>query len=249
MRPRAIFVTSRKGGVSKTKIARLIGEMHREAETGAILVDADMAVGQFAKHLGLRGEDGKLLVPQPIEGVFTLDWHNNVKARDEIANYLAYGKDMIVDMPGGSLDGLKALDDEAGLFGIVEASGFEVTFISPVTPWVETWSDAQKVRKSFPSAAHVIVVNHDFGDDDDFKRWTASETRRELLAGGSREIDLPLLKSGVAADIAFHRLRFHNAPNQKLDVLDRGRAYKWLIAAKSAVSQVADLLAIPSEVA
>jgi hypothetical protein len=243
---RAIFITSGKGGVAKTKCARLIGEQHREAGTGAVLVDADAAVGQFLKHLGVKGPDGKLLNPQPLSGVQSLDWHNNLKGRDEIANLLAHGKDVLFDMPGGSLDGLRALDDEAGYFDVVAASGYEATFVSMITPWVETWSDATKVRKSFPTAAHLLVVNHDFGDQEDFARWHESKTRAELLAGGSREIELPLLKSGVAAEIAYHRLRFHDAPHSPvLEVLDRGRAAKWLAAAKTALAGATDILGLP----
>ncbi len=246
MSARAIIISSSKGGVTKTKFARLIGELHREAETGAILVDADLSVGQFIKHLGLRDAEGRMVEPQPLDGVQALDWHNDVRARDAIANYLSHGRDLIVDMPGGSLGGLKALDDEAGLFAIVAAAGFSTTFVSMITPWVETWSDATKVRKNFPAAQHVLVVNHDFGDDEDFEKWNASKTRADLLAGGSREIELPLLKSGVAAEIAYHRLRFHDAGNSPhLKVLDRGRATKWLTAAKGAVAQVADVLALP----
>lgn len=243
---RAIFITSGKGGVSKTKFARLIGEMHREASTGAILVDADLSVGQFLKHLGARDQDGKVLNPQPLDGVQTLDWHNDARGRDGIANLLSHGRELVVDMPGGSLGGLKALDDEAGLFAIVEASGFETTFVSMITPWVETWSDAAKIRSHFQQWSHLLVVNHDFGDDEDFRRWSGSETRKHLLANGSREIELPLLKSGVAAEIAYHRLRFHESGTSPLlEVLDRGRAMKWLAAAKTAVSSVGDVLGLP----
>lgn len=247
---RAIFITSGKGGVSKTKFARLIGEMHREAKTGALLVDADASVGQFLKHLGARDADGRIIKPQPLDGVQAMDWHNDVRGRDQIANLLSHNADVVVfDMPGGSLEGLRTLDDEAGYFAVVEASGYETTFVSMVTPWVETWSDAAKVRASFPNASHLLVVNHDFGDEDDFRRWKASETRANLVKAGSVEVELPLLKTGIAAEIAYHRLRFHDAPtSDKLEVLDRGRARKWLEAATASVETVAEVLGLKSAV-
>jgi hypothetical protein len=247
---RAIFITSGKGGVAKTKFARLLAEMHREQKSSVLLVDADRAVGGFVKHLGVRDGDGRLLNPQPLgNGVQVIDWHNDVRSRDEIANLLSHGRDMITDMPGGTVDGLHKLDEEAGLRDVVTDHGFKSTFVSMITPWVETWADAKKVRAWFPDAAQLLVVNHDFGDDEDFRRWTASETRSELLKSGSREIELPLLQSGIAAEIAFHRLGFFDAPtSDKLEVLDRGRAKKWLTAATAAVDQVGDILALRTKV-
>jgi hypothetical protein len=248
---RAIFITSGKGGVGKTKVSRFLGEMHRTQRTDALLIDADSAVGTFARYLGARDAEGNLLNPQPVEGgVMTIDWHNDVRSRDEIANLLAHKRDVVIDMPGGSLDGLRALDKDAGYFDVVSQSGFEATFVSLITPWNETWQDAKKIRAWFPSADHILVVNGDMGDAEDFAHWEESKTRTDLLASGSREISLPLLRSGIAAEMAWHRVKFFEAPtSEKLSVLDRGRAKKWLDAATAAIEQVADLLALKTKVA
>ncbi|MHB8704013.1 MAG: hypothetical protein ACYC8W_07755 [Candidatus Tyrphobacter sp.] len=249
---RAMFITSGKGGVTKTKFARLLAEMHRKRELPTVFVDADHDVGQFLKHLGIRGADGKVLNPQPPPqdgGVQTIDWHNDVRSRHDLANLLMLGQDVIFDMPGGSLNGLHALDTSAGYMEIVAEAGFEPTFVSMISPWQETWTDAIKIRTWFPNAGHLLVVNHDFGTERDFRRWTASETRAKLIKGGSREIELPLLESGIAADISYLRLSFHDAPLcADIDVMDRGLAKKWLLSATTTIESVGDLLALVSAV-
>jgi hypothetical protein len=245
---RAVFVTSGKGGITKTKLARLVGELHREGGTGAVLVDADRSVGQFLKHLGVRDTSGALLNPQPLEGVVSLDWHNDVRGRDEIAELFAHRRNLVVDMPGGSLESFRVLDEEAGFFDIAESLGFAATFISPITPWVETWADAAKIRAWLPNVDQVLVVNEDFGSADDFMDWRESNTRKTLLESGSREVVLPALPSGIAANIAKHRLRFHDAPTSPhLRILHQGRAGKWLVAATAALLPVASVLGLDGD--
>lgn len=245
---RAIFITSGKGGVTKTKFARLLAEMHRKRGLPTVLVDADKDVGQFVKHLGIRGDNGMLLDPQPPGdqgGVQTIDWHNDLRGRHDVANVLMLGQDVIFDMPGGSLNGLHALDASAGYMEIVAEAGFEPTFVSMITPWNETWTDAIKIRTWFPSAGHVLVVNHDFGTDRSFRRWTNSETRAKLLKSGSREIELPILDSGIAAEISHHRLYFHDAYTcTDLDVIEKGETKRWVAEATAAIDSVGDLLAL-----
>ncbi len=245
---RAVFFTGRKGGTGKTKIARLLAEIHRSRKTGPVLVDADCGVGQFLKHLGMRDTDGRLLNPQPspIEGgVVAIDWHADTESRAALAEVLAYGRPTIVDLPGGSLDDFRMLDRNAGYLDVVRDMGIAATFVSPVTPWVETWADALAIRDWAPSVAHVLAVNHDFGTDDDFVDWVTSETRSKLLASGSREIGLPLLPSGIAARIAKHRLTFHGAiKSDRLLIMDRGWVQRWLARATAAIDEAGDLLGL-----
>lgn len=251
MTRRIVFVTSGKGGVTKTKFARFLAELHRLRGNDVLLVDADRAVGQFLKHLGARDQQGRILNPQPLEGgVISLDWHNDVRGRDAIADVLAHGKDLLIDMPGGSLDGLHALDESAGLLDVARDMGFEATFVSMITPWVETWADSRKIRAWFPAAAHLLVVNRDFGsEEEDFADWNESETRKELLTHGSREIVLPYLEPRIAARIAKHRLLFHDAAtSEHIRVLDRGRAKKWISVATAAVEPATDILSLATAV-
>lgn len=245
---RAVFVPSSRGGVGKSTFVRLLGELHRERETGAVFVDADEGVGQLVKHLGERDvSTGRLLTEQSIQsGVQTMDWHADVRGRDAIASYLQHGRDAVFDLPGGSLSTFRALDDETQFFAeVVPSMGCAATIVVMVTPYLETWSDAKQVADWVPSATLLLVRNEGFGERLDFRDWDASETRQMLLASGAAEIVLPRLEARIAARISYHRLRFHDAPtNPNIHIMDRGRAKTWLTAATAALFDASDLLGL-----
>jgi len=245
---RAVFVPSSRGGVGKSTFVRLLAELHRERETGAVLVDADQGVGQLVKHLGERDSGtGRLLTEQSVErGVQTMDWHADVRGRDAIASHLEHGRDAVFDLPGGSLSTFKVLDDETHFFAdVVPSMGYAATIVVMVTPYLETWSDARQVAAWVPTATLLLVRNEGFGERTDFRDWDASETRRELLSSGAREIVFPRLEPRIAARVAHHRLRFHDAPvSEHVAVMDRGRARTWLAAATTAVLEAADILGL-----
>ena len=245
---RAVFVPSSRGGVGKSTFVRLLGELHRERETGAVFVDADEGVGQLVKHLGERDvSTGRLLTEQSIQsGVQTLDWHADVRGRDAIASYLQHGRDAVFDLPGGSLSTFRALDDETQFFAeVVPSMGCAATIVVMVTPYLETWSDAKQVADWVPSATLLLVRNEGFGERLDFRDWDASETRTSLLAAGAHEIVFPRLEPRIAARVAHHRLRFFDAPNsEQVAVMDRGRARTWLAAASQAILAAGDILGI-----
>lgn len=249
---RAVFVPSSRGGVGKSTFVRLLAELHRERETSAVLVDADQGVGQLIKHLGERdAKTGRLLTEQSIErGVQTMDWHADVRGRDAIASHLEHGRGVVFDLPGGSLSTFRALDDETSFFAeVVPSMGYSATIVVMVTPYLETWADAKQVAEWVPSAALLLVRNEGFGERLDFRDWDASETRARLVEGGARGIVLPKLEPRIAARIAHHRLRFHDAPNSEhVAVMDRGRARTWLAAATRTVLEASNVLGLdPSE--
>jgi hypothetical protein len=243
---RLILVPSNKGGIGKTTVAKVIGEQHRRKNTGCIIVDADAGVGGLLRHLGDRDAEGEILPAQSIEsGVLAIDWHQDVRSRDAIADVLAHGRDVLIDLPGGSLGTLKALADETDLFEVVRSAGFEPTIVCCVTPYRETWGDVRDVQAWLPNADIVAVVNEGFGDHEDFTEWRSSKTRVALLAGRGREIIFPRLEPRIAARIAWHRLRFCDAPTSELlAVLDRGRVHHWLRRATAAIREVGDCLGL-----
>lgn len=244
---RAIFVTSSKGGVGKSKIIRIVAELHREAESNIIMVDADKSVGHLLKHLGSKDSDGKLIDPQPLDsGVIAIDWHNDERGREQIGELLEHGRSILVDLPGGSLSAFERMDRESGYLGMLARAGYNVTFLSPIIPWRESWADANQIRSLSPSADHLLIINEDFGETVDFRRWSESNTRANLLSAGSREIVLPKLPSGIASEISYHRLTFHGArTSPHLGVMERGRTQVWLGLAVKALSAEGEALGLP----
>jgi hypothetical protein len=101
------------------------------------------------------------------------------------------------------------------------------------------------VHAWLPDANILAVVNEGFGDYEDFADWRSSKTRAALLAGRGREIVFPRLEPRIAARIAWHRLRFFDAPmSERLGVLDRGRVHQWLRRATAAIHEVGDCLGL-----
>jgi hypothetical protein len=246
MMRRLVLVPSNKGGIGKTTVAKVIGEQHRRQNTGCVIVDADAGVGGLLRHLGDRDAEGQVLPVQSIEsGVFAIDWHQDVRSRDAIADVLAHRRDVLIDLPGGSLGTMKALADETDLFEIVRRAGFDPTIVCCITPYRETWNDVRDVHAWLPDANILAVVNEGFGDYEDFADWRSSKTRAALLAGRGREIVFPRLEPRIAARIAWHRLRFFDAPmSERLGVLDRGRVHQWLRRATAAIHEVGDCLGL-----
>jgi len=85
---RWILVTSSKGGVGKSLVARLLAETKREVEPATWLLDGDGEVGQLAQYLGTRDEHGKIVRGQRGDsGVDTFalhSWRDDSGMRDVI---------------------------------------------------------------------------------------------------------------------------------------------------------------------
>lgn len=253
-----VCTISRKGGVGKTATARVIGETLRRRLPGALLVDGNGSVGQFLQYLGLRDGRGKMVDPQPEpEGVRAFDMHGDERDRDSLLRLLESGFETIfADLPAESLPMLGRLARELAFFDLVESSGYQLTLISPVTPYRASVRDVQDALALAPRAQHVIVRNLGFGDaanparndPGDFKLWDSSRTRQAALDAGAIIVDLPRCKSGVLAALDDRSLSFESGlKSGVLDIADRQRLFVWLRAAQAAFAPVFALLGVSME--
>lgn len=253
-----VCTASRKGGVGKSTGARVIGETLRRYKPDALLADGNGSVGQFVQYLGLRDARGKLVNPQPEpEGVRSFNLHGDERDRDEILRLLESGRDTIfVDLPAESLPMLDRLARELDFFGLVESSGYQLTLVSPVTPYRASVRDVQDALALAPHAQHVIVRNLGFGDPanpargdlGDFKLWDSSRTRQAALDAGAIIVDLPKCKSGVLAALDDRSLSFESGLKiGVLDIADKQRLFVWLRAAQAAFAPVFALLGVSME--
>lgn len=241
---KAIIVMSAKGGVGKTTFSRFVGELHRRAKTGALLVDGDPTVGQFLKSLGTRGEDGFLLEPQPREGVATFAFHGDERDRERIADVLADEADtvIIIDLPASSLQYIERLEAETGFLGTLAS---KLTIVTMITPDEEARRDLADAMTLVPGATHVAVLNRFFGDEDDWDDWTSSPTRTRLIDAKGIEISLPRLKPRIADRLKKHHIGFFDGANSaELNVLDRGRMQRWAVQATEEIGPAFEALGL-----
>jgi hypothetical protein len=241
---RLILSLGDKGGVGKSFIIRKLAEMHMEAKTERLLVvDGDGAVSSLYKfHGGDRG---------PVE-VFSI--HGTVDERDRLINdILRRGSDLVVvDMPATSLTRLREMSADYNFVDEVEAAGYRLTVIAPITPYDDPILDLQEsivlldqaMSKTFegikasvekastkPRVDYVAIVNLGFAEDrDDFELWDAPDaiTRRLLQYVGGIELEIPKIRPRIAAKLQKYWLSFKAGEmSEHFSVTDRGRLHRW----------------------
>ncbi len=159
---RWILVTSGKGGVGKSLVARLLAEMKREAEPSTWLVDGDGEVGQLVQYLGRRDLSGRLLREQRgDEGVATFalhGWRDDAGMREVLDGLIRplqdATADVLVDLPAASLGVLAALEREAGLSAGAARLGYRPTLVVPLSPMLASRTSIADALDSYRRARH-----------------------------------------------------------------------------------------------
>lgn len=253
---RWILVTSGKGGVGKSLVARLLAETKRESEPRTWLVDGDGEVGQLVQYLGQRDAEGRLLRAQRGDaGVATFalhSWRDEAGMRELLDGLIrplreAPG-DVLVDLPAASLAVLAALEREAGLSAGAARLGYRPTLVVPISPM-------QASRLSIADALlgdgyDVLAVRSEFwGNDGDYRRWMQSALRGRLLERGGREVTIPRLRGWIVVDLDERHLPFAAGTRPGvLDYPDDEMLSRWLIQARAALAGAGELLGLPAVV-
>ncbi len=251
---RWILVTSGKGGVGKSLVARLLAEMKREVEPVTWLLDGDGEVGQLAQYLGTRDEHDRVVRGQRGDsGVDTFalhGWHDDSGMRDVIEGLVAPLRaaqaDVLVDLPAASLSVLAALERETGLAAQAARLGFRPTLVVPISPLVASRlsiADALELGSGYD----IVAVRSEFwGNDGDYRRWLTSKLRAQLFERGGREVVIPRLRGWIIVDLDEDHLPFAAATRPGvLDFPDDEMLARWLTAARAALSAAGDLLGLP----
>jgi hypothetical protein len=251
---RWILVTSGKGGVGKSLIARLLAETKRESEPTTWLIDGDGEVGQLVQYLGTRDRSGKLVPDQSGDvgvGTFALHgWRDDTGMRDLldglIAPLRAARTDVLVDLPAASLAVLAALERDAGLAAGAARLGFRPTLVVPISPLVASRlsiADALLLGSGYD----IVAVRSEFwGNDGDYRRWLNSNLRADFLERGGREVVIPRLRGWIIVDLDERHLPFAAATRPGvLDYPDDEMLTRWLAQTRLALNPAADLLGLP----
>jgi len=250
---RCILVTSGKGGVGKSLVARLLAEMKREAEPATWLVDGDGEVGQLVQYLGRRDSSGRLVREQRgDEGVATFalhGWRDDAGMREVLDGLIRplqdASADVLVDLPAASLGVLAALEREAGLSAGAARLGYRPTLVVPISPMLASRTsiaDALDLGDGYD----VVAVRSEFwGNDGDYRRWLSSGLRSRLFAAGGVELVLPRLRGWIVVDLDEKHLPFAaGARPGVLDYPDDEVLTRWLAQARTALSGAGPLLGV-----
>ncbi len=254
---RWVLVTSGKGGVGKSLVARLLAEAKRAMAPATWLLDGDGEVGQLAQYLGTRDEHGRLERGQRGDsGVDTFalhDWRDDSGMRDVIdglvAPLRAAQADVLVDLPAASLSILAALERETRLATEAARLGFRPTLVVPISPLVASRlsiADALELGSGYD----VVAVRSEFwGNDGDYRRWLTSKLRAQLLERGGREVVIPRLRGWIIVDLDERHLPFAAATRPGvLDYPDDEMLSRWLTTARAALDAAGDFLGLPTPI-
>lgn len=261
MAKRLILTLGSKGGTGKSTFARVLADrLRRECPERLLLVDGDDDVGHLMRFYGKR-ENGRLLDPQPLDGVLPFYMHGTDRDRDRFVNMLSHDRDIVLaDLPGGSLRKLYQMEDETGLLDVAGSLGYVVTFVNVIEGIAASTSTvAEMIRLGGERAQYVVVLNMRFGDPDggDFLVWYGSpEDSIEpsagvamLKANNGYEIRMPMLGGGTVGLIDMYKLTYTDATAaQELRISHRSRVHKWITAVDEQLTQCGSVLGLQTSV-
>ena len=250
---RWILVTSGKGGVGKSLVARLIAEAKRETEPATWLVDGDGHVGQLVQYLGVRDEHGQLVrgqIGDVVVATLALHaWRDDAGIHDVIEGLVAPLRsaraDVLVDLPAGSLAALATLEHDVGLAAGAERLGFRPTLVVPIAPLLASRTSIADALALGPGYDVVAVRSEFWCNEGDYRRWLGSKLRTQLFYRGGREVVIPRLRGWIIVDLDERHLPFAAAARPGvLDYPDDEMLARWLVQARLALDPAADLLGL-----
>ncbi len=248
---RLICTYGDKGGVGKSTVARALSELLIAADRKPLLVDCDPTVGHLVGYLGVRGDDGWPVIPQPPKGVRTYALHGSADDRVEFGAILEAGRDLIVvDLPAASATLLRAVEHDYGLFALAHQQGYDVTFVTTLTPDSSSMLAVSDAAELDPYATIIATKNLAFGEARHFLVWDGSESEHIEPAHGKTivqergaEIEIPRLDPATVALLGTHRLTYHEAiSSPKLILPRRQQVARWLSTVKAEFERVGPTL-------
>jgi len=217
---RLILVHGDKGGVGKSVFARAMCDSYLRNGTPVNAYDSDKRNPDLSRFYGKRVPVGLLDL-------------TSATAFDTVLDTLA-GADTraIIDLAAGAGDALHRIisgDIRLGeALSDMSARATVVYVLSRSRPSVAGLNVALQDFKDVP-ADWVVVRNNYFGEQDKFTRYAASNTRKDALARGAVELDMPELLDDLYDDLDQGSVAFMDATTaDKLTFTNRRRVKSWL---------------------
>ncbi|NER27623.1 MAG: chromosome partitioning protein ParA [Symploca sp. SIO1C4] len=216
-----VIITADKGGTGKSTFARALLDYIRRSKIACFAFDGDSRNSQLYRHY-------KDLAP----GVERINLTSD-EGMDELIDSLPDVNEplVLIDLPAQGGLSLEKLQEDAGLLYALEATGFELTIVSVLTPVKDCVAALKNVLEHYQgSAKYVAVKNLFFGESEKFVIFDKSNTREQFLKRGGQTITMPSLYPAVFELIDQHNLTFNEAlQNTSVVSLSRRmRLQKWM---------------------
>jgi hypothetical protein len=250
---RVILPLGDKGGSGKSTALRALVECLQADGRRPMLLECDPTVGHLMTFFGKREASGKLLSPQPADGVRQFSLHGSERDRTEFGAILDEGHELIIgDLPAASVTLLTQVERDYGFFALAHELGYAVTLLCVITPDSASAAAVRGAIELDPLADVVAIKNLAFGDEQDFIVWAGSERegipeargRQMLRDRGGRDITMPKLNAGTVALIGAHKLTFTAAAGNGSPIIlpRRSQTSRWLSNMRAEFERVGEVL-------
>jgi hypothetical protein len=239
-----IAIASGKGGVGKSVVARIMGELIRHRDIPAWIMDGDGTVGQTLQYLGQRDANGRLINPADQDpavgvGMFNLHAPGDEKAMqaalERITLELAPAPNLVLlDLPAGSLDIIAAYQRQSNLVHVLIECNWDPVLVIPITPYKASRRAVANALALGAGFKLVAIRSEWFGDDKDYGLWIKSDLRKRFLDAGGVEVLLPRLRPWILAQLDENDITFHDGID-KVSILDRQTLANWVRDAEAAI--------------
>lgn len=213
--------SSDKGGVGKTFIAQMFGDILRTDSSfkyATALIDGDEKVRKFIERFGSRDAGGDLLDPSEndaLAGCRLVDLRSMDNSSAEIMNVMESGaKRILIDGAGGSETNygklLRPTAKPEEFTEFMADEGISANFITPIVPdddsTILSVAQLYGKYKGDTGVFFTVVLNRWSGDldgqDPHFADWMNSKTRKAMIeAGNMAEIKVSAVYEDVMAKV------------------------------------------------
>jgi hypothetical protein len=229
MKKKALFFLSAKGGVGKsTEAIGCVGYLRtkRMAMGGGLKIaayDADSRVKRLAQACAIKGKDGqyddKLNKLNPENGALIFDGRMDA---DAFSDSIDSGADILLyDLPGGLIDLSHVFGSMALFKDQFNREGYEIVVFNVLDQLEVSARSVVEVMAIWGNdVKHVAVVNHFFGQDEDFL-WFLGDLKddanapdQQLLAAGGQIIEMATMDHGLIGLLDKYKLPYEEALNK-----------------------------------
>jgi len=216
---RLILVHGDKGGIGKSTTARALLDWSIRQERHYTAFDSDHRNPHLFRYYDAI---------HPVKRVDVM----SQGGIDPVFNELATGdRNVLVDLPAGVGTSLERLFQEVDIGDALAELGARATLvvvISRLKDSIEVLRLTMEAFKDVPTD-YVVVKNLYFGDSDKFTRYEHSKTRKDALAKGAVEINMPDLLDDVYDCMDERNLPFLKAISKdELLFATRQRVKSWM---------------------
>jgi hypothetical protein len=230
-KPRLILTHGEKGGVGKSTVARVIADFLNARKAAFRAFDAEGPTGQL-----LRFHPSETAPVDPA----------NAATIAPVLDYAMEGGKRIalVDLGARSGEEVKTWLYRGGALEEAASGRLGITVAYVLGGAVDSVGHLKECFNALGRDVQYILVRN-FGVASAFEIYEQSKIRKELLAAGARELDIPALDSSVYQSVDRASLSFSDfaeSDNGDFGFTERRYCRTWLRECFAAFDQVAEML-------